>query len=67
MTDNEVVDVNQSDSSNDSNNENNNATNNNAGKTVVIGCDTNNGNDQTCQDTVARACEAAGYKPIKLL
>ena len=67
MTDNnEGLDVNQSDSSNDSNNENNNATNNNAGKTVVIGCDTNNSNDKTCQDTVARACEAAGYKPIPL-
>lgn len=57
---------NDQNNNNQQNNDQNNQNSNNTTQTVVIACDTNNGNDSMVQDTVAKACEAAGYKVEKL-
>ena len=55
--------------SNSTNNQNNNQTNSTAtgsGGQVVIGCDSNDGSDSACQETVKQILEQGGYQCEKL-
>lgn len=60
-------DDNQQNNNNDDSSQQNNDNNNTSqSKTVVIGCDHNNSEDQTYQDTVGQVLEQAGYQVEKL-